>query len=527
MTVVSDLLGRSGGLSPDAFPTDIFGQTVTSMITDHIRRPAAPLVLVVFGASGDLAARKLFPALCRLAQSGRLNENSRLIGVARSPLDDDTFRKKIAEATPCSTGPWLNMLNTARYVSGGYGDTSTHEELRELIHEFDTHNGTSGNRIFYLATPPDLFAPVVAQLGAHGLVYPHDHAESFSRVVIEKPYGHDLASAEELDAQVHRVFHETQIYRIDHYIGKETVQNVLALRFANSIFEPIWNRSFVDHVQITVAEEGGVGPRGGYYDRSGATRDFLQNHILQVLALMLMEAPVQYDPNSIRNEKVKALNAVRILEPRQVEDHVVRAQYVAGTLHGEPVPGYREEPSVDPTSETETYVAMRLEVDNWRWAGVPVYLRTGKRLPRRLTEVVVVFQPAPHLAFRPEQTKGLSPNAMIVRIQPDEGITLQFGAKVPGQDFQIRTVGMDFTYNESFEGTPPDAYERLLLDAMLGDPTLFIRSDEVEQAWKITDPLIEAFEGAGFPLATYKAGTWGPRAADQLLARTHRSWRNP
>jgi glucose-6-phosphate 1-dehydrogenase len=347
------------------------------------------------------------------------------------------------------------------------------------------------------------------------------------RIVIEKPFGHDGKSAAELDRVVHASFDESQVYRIDHYLGKETVQNVLALRFANAIFEPVWNRRYVDHVQITVAESLGVGHRGGFYEEAGALRDIVQNHVMQVLALTLMEPPATFDPNAIRDEKVKALRAVDPFSPEDVRREVVRGQYTRGWVEGDEAPGYREEEGVHPHSLRETYVAMKLTVDNWRWAGVPFYVRTGKRLPKRVTEVAMEFKAVPHLPFASDQAEGLEADALVLRIQPDEGITLRFGAKVPGQAFRVRSVSMDFFYGAAFLEEPPEAYERLLLDALIGDPTLFIRSDEVAQAWRICDPLLTAWEEYDVPLARYEAGTWGPAEADALLERDSRRWRRP
>jgi glucose-6-phosphate 1-dehydrogenase len=371
-----------------------------------------------------------------------------------------------------------------------------------------------------------MFDHVAAGLGAVGLNQP-PHPGAAVRLVIEKPFGRDLASARALDAALHGTFEERQIYRIDHYLGKETVQNVLALRFANLIFEPLWNRRYVNHVQITVAESLGVEKRGGFYERAGALRDIVQNHVMQVLSLTLMEPPGSIDSQGIRDEKVKALRSVVVPTPDQVLTDVVRAQYDSGWSEGVAVPAYRQEPGVDPRSTTETYVAMKLHVDNWRWAGVPFYIRTGKRLPKRLTEVALQFQDVPHLAFNAAESRELRPNALVMRIQPDEGVALRFGAKVPGQAFKVRDVLMDMSYGASFLEEPPDAYERLLLDAMVGDPTLFIRSDEVDQAWQIVQPILSTWEEGQTPLAGYAAGTWGPRQADQLIERDGRQWRAP
>ena len=489
-------------------------------------RQAPPCVLVVYGASGDLTQRKLVPALEALAADGRLSNAFAVVGVARTPMSDDDFRARIREAVPDACAAWDDLVAGFRYVSGSYTGAETFERLGRVLDELDESVGTGGNRVHYLATVPDAFAGVASALGRHGLAAPRDDA-SFVRLVVEKPFGRDLASADDLDAAIHAVFREDQVYRIDHYLGKETVLNVLALRFANAIFEPIWNRRYVDHVQITVAESLGVGHRGGFYETAGALRDIVQNHVLQVLALTLMEAPVSMDAEGIRDEKVKALRAVDLLAPDDVSVDVVRGRYERGTVAGEEVPGYLEEKGVDPDSRTETFVAMRLRIDNWRWAGVPFYIRTGKRLPKRVTEVAMEFRGVPHLPFGPSEAVGLGPNTLILRIQPDEGITLCFGAKVPGQAFRVRSVSMDFSYEAAFREAPPDAYERLLLDAMVGDPTLFIRADEVEQAWRVVQPVLDAWQDHGEPPAGYPAGSWGPQEADLLLERDGRRWRNP
>jgi glucose-6-phosphate 1-dehydrogenase len=490
------------------------------------RRTAPPTALIVFGASGDLTSRKLLPALASLAGHGSLPEGFAVVGVARTEMDDDDFRGRVLEATPDAGDEWARLVARFRYVAGDYAHDDTFDALGKVLKDLDETAGISCSRVHYLATVPAVVPAVVEAMGRHGMNQaPSD--DGFVRIVIEKPFGRDLESARQLDQQVHAVFDESQVYRIDHYLGKETVQNVLALRFANAVFEPIWNRRYVDSVQITVAEELGVGHRGGFYETAGALRDIVQNHLLQVLAITGMEPPATIDPQGIRDEKVKLLRAVDILTPDEVGNEVIRGQYTAGAVNGEAVVGYRDEEDVARDSQTETYMAAKLRIDNWRWAGVPFYIRTGKRLPRRVTEVAMEFKGVPHLPFASSDARGLHPNALIVRIQPDEGITLRFGAKVPGQAFMVRDVTMDFSYQEAFTEEPPDAYERLLLDAMTGDPTLFIRSDEVEQAWRIVDPVLEAWADPDLPLETYPAGTWGPSEADRLLARDGRRWRTP
>ena len=479
------------------------------------KRAAPPCVLVVFGASGDLTARKLMPAVAQLARRGQLPEQFTVVGVARTEMDDDDFRQRIGDAVEEKGEAWTKVLSRFRYVAGDYGEEETFHRLEGTLKSVDHDLGTNGSRVFYLATPPGVFDDVARGLAQRGL-NAQDNG-SFARLVIEKPFGHDLATAKELDRGLHSCFAEDQIYRIDHYLGKETVQNVLALRFANVIFEPIWNRRYVDHVQITVAEEAGIGHRGSFYETAGALRDIVQNHLLQVLSLVAMEPPARMEAEAIRDEKVKVLHAVDILTPEEVDGAVVRGQY----------DGYLREEGVDPKSTVETFVGMRLMVDNWRWAGVPFYVRTGKRLAKRVTEVMMQFKPVPHLPFGNNLTTELTPNDLVVRIQPDEGIALQFGAKVPGPEFRIRDAELDFTYAEEFDEEPPEAYERLLLDAMLGDPTLFIRSDEVLQAWRVVEPLLNAWGNGHAPLHTYDGGSWGPEAADQVLARDGHRWRNP
>ncbi len=505
---------------------DALDRAADEMPSAAQRRPD-PLALVIFGASGDLASRKLLPALARQARLGHLPDGFSVVGVARSIMGDDGFRDLCRGVEGAEDNPrWDQFAGRFRYVAGDYGDPATFEQLASVLADVDVTCGTAGNRVYYLATNPDLFGTVARGLAAFKANEPGSGG-SFARLVVEKPFGIDLDSARQLDRELHECFHEEQIFRIDHYMGKETVQNVLALRFANAIFEPIWNRRYVDHVQVTVAEELGVEHRGNFYEQAGALRDIVQNHVMQVLALTLMEPPATMEGNSIRDEKVKVLRSVVIPGSDQEVDRVVRAQYVRGKANEIELPGYREEEGVDPASLTETYVAMQLAVDNWRWAGVPIFVRTGKRLVRRETQVVMVFQRPPHLPFAGQLTRDLSTDALVLRIQPDEGISLCFGAKVPGPSFTVRTVSMDFSYSQAFPGGTAEAYERLLLDAMTGDPMLFIRTDEVEQAWHIVAPIQDAFAEGEPPLARYPVGTWGPIEADRLIESSNRQWRTP
>lgn len=494
-------------------------------ISDHV---ALSATLVVFGATGDLASRKLYPALAALAGRGQLPRRFVVVGVARTQLDDRHFAQRVHTAMVAAgrTRSELNAFDALevsfRYVAGDADDRDTYARLTRTLGKVDAERGTVGNRLYYLSTIPQLFATIVAGLGRAGLAV--EPSGTFRRLVIEKPFGHDRASAVLLNESLHEAFSERQIFRIDHYLAKETVQNILALRFANTIFEPLWNRRYVDSVQITVAESLGVGHRGTFYEQSGALRDIMQNHMLQVLALTAMEPPASFGADAVRDEKVKLLRAVQCLTPSAAAAAVVRGQYRAGTVDGVPVPGYREEEGVAPTSDVETYLAMTIDIDNWRWSGVPFYLRTGKRLAHRMTEVVLLYKSVPFLPLPSGAVDSLEPNAMVLRIQPDEGIEILFAVKVPGSPFRVRTVPLDFSYRGFAEPTP-EAYERVLFDALLADATLFIREDEVDEAWRIVQPLIDAFDSGALPLHPYPAGSWGPVEADQLLRNTDR-WRH-
>ncbi|ROS74437.1 glucose-6-phosphate dehydrogenase [Cellulomonas sp. PhB143] len=494
----------------------------------RLPRIAGPCGLVIFGVTGDLARKKLMPAVYDLANRGLLPPGFALTGFARRDWEDQDFAQIVHDSvrdharTPFDESTWTQLAEGIRFVRGEFGDDDAFERLRETVEKLDAERGTGGNHAFYLSVPPSAFPVVCQQLSQSGLSA--SSQDAWRRVVIEKPFGHDLQSAEELNDVVSQVFDPESVFRIDHYLGKETVQNLLALRFANQLYEPIWNSNYVDHVQITMAEDIGIGGRAGYYDGIGAARDVIQNHLLQLLALTAMEEPVSFDADALRAEKIKVLSAVRL--PEDLSAHTARGQYAAGWQGGEPVVGYLEEEGFDPRSTTETFAAVRLDIDNRRWAGVPFYLRTGKRLGRRVTEIAVVFKRAPHLPFETSATSELGKNALVIRVQPDEGVTIRFGAKVPGTAMEVRDVTMDFGYGHAFTESSPEAYERLILDVLLGDPPLFPSHKEVELSWRILDPITAHWAAEGKP-EQYRSGTWGPESADAMLARDGREWRRP
>ena len=484
------------------------------------RRAPAPGVLVIFGASGDLTQRKIFPALYALAYRRLLPERFAVVGTARSEWTDQEFRDRMEHAVrefgrdDFKQEVWDWLAGRTHYLPMDFSDESKADQLVSLLNQVDEERGTNGNRVYYLAVPPQAMPTIAKGLGSRR------STQGWVRLIVEKPFGHDLASARELTNLISSHFSEEEVFRIDHYLGKETVQNVLALRFANGIFEPIWNRQFVDHIQITVGETIGIEGRADFYEQAGAIRDIFQNHILQLVALTAMEPPIDFTADSVRNEKVKVLKAMHTPGPK----HVVRGQYGPGFVEGKEVPGYRDEEGVDPNSTTETYVAAKLFVDNWRWADTPIYVRTGKRLARRETTIAIQFKRAPHPPFEDSATMELQPNLLLVHVQPDEGVSLAIGAKVPGQGMRIRTVHMDFIYGGAFRMELPDAYERLLLDAVLGDQTLFTRSDEVEEQWALVDAIVAAWARDRPAFPNYAAGTWGPAAADELIERDGRKW---
>lgn len=491
----------------------------------RVGRTPHPCVIVIFGASGDLTRRKLLPALWALAASKQIAPGFSVVGIARTRKTHEEFRNELrsdlADDPSVDRAALDSFLEGLFYLPGSVNDAGMYDELQELLLHIDKERGTNGNRIFYLSTQPSFFPIVVEHLGAADMANRKAEGEGWTRIVFEKPFGRSFDTARELNQQILQVFDEKQIFRIDHYLGKETVQNLMVLRFANTIWEPIWNRRYVDHVQITVAERIGVEGRGGYYEEAGLVRDMIANHLLQLLTIVAMEPPVAFDADAVRDEKVKVLRAVRPFTPDRIASDAVRGQYGAGFSADKPVPGYRQEEKVSPTSTTETYAALRFFVDNWRWQDVPFFLRSGKRLPKRATEIAIQFKPVPHLLF-----ERSVPNVLSIRIQPDEGIALQFDAKVPGPQMNERPVLMDFRYGTSFGVEPADSYQRLLLDIMLGDGTLFARRDEIEAAWKIIDPILDDWSShADTDFPNYAAGTWGPVSADMLLGYPARRWR--
>jgi glucose-6-phosphate 1-dehydrogenase len=495
----------------------------------RLPRIAGPCGLVLFGVTGDLARKKLMPAVYDLANRGLLPPGFALVGFARRDWASQDFAAVVKEAvmkyarTPFRTEVWDQLAEGFRFVSGEFGDDAAFDRLAETVRELDEVRGTGGNHAFYLSIPPGAFPVVTKQLARSGLST--QDGDSWRRVVIEKPFGHDLKSAQELNDVVESVFPADSVFRIDHYLGKETVQNLLALRFANQLWEPIWNANYVDHVQITMAEDIGIGGRAGYYDGIGAARDVIQNHLLQLLALTAMEEPITFDAKELRAEKEKALSAVRL--PKDLTAHTARGQYARGWQGNEPVIGFLEEDGIAPDSGTETFAAIRLDIDTRRWAGVPFYLRAGKRLGRRVTEIAVVFKRAPHLPFDNTATEELGQNALVIRVQPDEGVTIRFGSKVPGTSMEVRDVSMDFGYGHAFTESSPEAYERLILDVLLGDPPLFPRHEEVELSWKILDPITAHWASGGEQPEQYDPGNWGPQSAHDMMARDGRTWRRP
>jgi len=490
-----------------------------------------PCAVVIFGASGDLTSRKLLPAFWNLFMEGHLPEGFSVIGMARTSMTDETFREQAREAIEEHSrfrepeeSKWREFAARLHYQVGQYDDPAAYQELQNRLGSVCRTQGSCDNHLFYLATPPSAYGLIVTRLGEAGLTASDSERGGWARVIVEKPFGYDAKSAHELNETLKAHLSERQIYRIDHYLGKETVQNLLVFRLANGIWEPIWNRRYIDHVQISVAEKIGVEDRGSYYEEAGALRDMVQNHLMQLLCLVAMEPPSHFNDRGVRGEKMKVLEAIRPIRRDEVAEWSVRGQYSAAVIDGDEVPGYRQENGVAPDSVTETYAAVKLMVDNWRWAGVPFYLRSGKRLPDRVTEISIHFRQAPQLLFRDYGEEPPEQNVLTIRIQPNEGIALRFGVKAPGQGMPIRPVTMEFDYGEEFGAEPPEAYERLLLDCMLGDVTLFSRDDWMELSWQLMDPVIEEWSSKGASVPQYRAGTWGPREADELLERDGRSW---
>ncbi|HEX8069441.1 MAG TPA: glucose-6-phosphate dehydrogenase [Pyrinomonadaceae bacterium] len=499
----------------------------------RLERTAEPCTVIIFGATGDLTKRKLVPALYRLVQERLVPGEFAIVGAARTEMSHDDFRAKMKEAVQqfseakrVDEDVWSSFAQGLYYSPVNIDSPDDYKRLSDLLDQIDRDRSTQGNRVFYLSTAPSLYAEAVKQLGQAGLV---NQEHGWRRVIIEKPFGTDLASARQLNHDIHQHLEESQIYRIDHYLGKETVQNLLVFRFANGIYEPLWNRQYIDHVQITNAETVGVEGRGGYYDKAGVMRDMIQNHVFQVLSLVAMEPPASLGAEAVRDEKIKAMMSARPFTPERVRTDCIRGQYGPGSINGKPVPGYREEDGVPPDSTTETFALVTMYFDNWRWSGVPFYIRSGKRLTKRVTEIAIQFKEAPHQLFGREMMEQVAPNQLIIRVQPDEGISLRFGAKVPGQVTRIRDVNMDFRYGSAFGVQLAEAYERLLLDCILGDPTLYARTDMTERGWEIVMPVLEEWANtkaeATFP--NYEAGSWGPQETHDLLAKYGRRWRRP
>ena len=504
-----------------------------SPLLDPLRfhRKTPPCAVVIFGANGDLTKRKLMPALYRLAYEGRLAPGFAVIGISRTAMSDDEFRNrmhdsvaKFLEDSPFDEDLWRSFAQGLTYLAGDVGDPASYQKISAALKKVGGERKTEGNVLFYLSTQPSQYAEIAEGLGKAGLA----KGEGWRRIIIEKPFGHDLASAQELDTRIQAHFEEEQIYRIDHYLGKETVQNIMAFRFGNGIFEPLWNRRYIDHVQITAAESIGVEGRGAYYQEAGALRDMIQNHLLQVMATIAMEPSATFSSNAVRDERSKLLRSVHIMKPEEVAENAVAGQYGPGRVGGQAVPGFRQEEGVNPETMTNTYAAATFLVDNWRWAGVPFYIRTGKYLPKRVSEIAIHFKSAPLAVFGPANDgEPMAPNLLILRIQPEEGISLKFVSKRPGAGMTLRPVSMDFNYGASFGERSPSAYETLLLDAVIGDATLYTRQDMVEASWRAVQPILDVWSTQKFTFPNYAAGTWGPEAADAMLARRGHVWRTP
>ncbi len=491
----------------------------------------SPCAMVLFGASGDLAKRKIIPALYEMALLKLLPEQFAMVGYARTPMTDEVYRadchkavEQFARSKPIDQDVLKKLENCFYYVSGDYGDDAAHKSLASKLRELDGKHGTKGDRLFYLSTPPNTFEPIIEAIGRNKEEYRAADGAGWQRIIIEKPFGRDLATAKELNGLLHRSFAEDQVFRIDHYLGKETVQNLMVMRFGNAIFEPIWNYKYIDHVQITVSETLGVGSRGGYYDKSGATRDMVQNHMFQLMALCAMEPPTALDAISIRDEKVKVFRSIRPISRSKASDFAVRGQYTAGEANGQKTNGYLNEKDVPADSATETFSAMKLYIDNWRWSGTPFYLRTGKFMPEKLSEIAFRFRSPPQTLFQKQCESPVFPNDLVIRVQPEEGISIRMNGKVPGGTMQIKPVRLDFLYKTTFNVEPPEAYERLIHDAMVGDQTLFIRGDEAEAAWAVIDPIEKGWQDSGKKPETYAPGTWGPKKAQQLIEQDGRRW---